>query len=935
LDLPALGALTFVNARGSSFALPRADGIAAARSMRENPRNGPDRSSTAPARSGLDRLVDGLGRHGDRPLLEIFGDRQGGSWTYGDCAKRVDALARAFRRRLSQDARVALVGTRLPDSLLAALAVIRAGAVVVPVDDQLDDEGLQHVLTDSEASWVVAEERQIQRIRAAAPEAEVIQLSEDGNGLAALEEGGADAEPLPENDADSVAALFYTSGTTGPPKGVPLSHGNIAFQLDILSDAGLTRGGDRVLQPLPLHHVYPLVVGVLAPLSLGLTLVIPETLMGSAFLKAIREGRVSVIIGVPRLYEALYDGITARVEAQGRLVTAAFHRLLMLSRASRRVFGIDVGRALFWPLHRMTGRQLRVLASGGAALDPELAEDLRALGWEVMQGYGLTETAPLLTISRSTGPADTSVGQVVPRIELKIDQRADVAAAGREPREGEILARGPGVFRGYHGLPEETEQSFTDDGWFRTGDLGFLDDDGRLHVTGRVSTMIVTSSGENLQPEDLEARYSAHPDIAELGVLQRDGRLVGLAVPQQPGAGDHSERIDQAVADCARDLPSNQRLGEVRTTAKPLPRTRLGKIRRQALESRFEEAGREEAEDDGAPLEPREMAEPDRRLLESPRARTAWQLLAERYPSSALRPETNLRQGLGIDSLAWIDLAMALAERTGVDLDDEVIGRIETARDLLQEIAESEPGDREAADPLGEPEAVLDSRHRRWLEPRGPISRAAAGLLYFLNRALLLGLFRLDARGQENVPEEGSMIIACNHASVLDPFVIAAALPRARLLDLYWGGWTGIAFANPVFRFVSRAAQVLPVDPVSGARASVALAALVLRRGDGLIWFPEGQRSAGRDLEPLRPGIGRLLERHPAPVVLGAIRGTGEAMPPGRRLPRLKRLQVRFDDPVDSRTLAREGSGEDTAERIVDAMAARLKRLVADGTADC
>jgi long-chain acyl-CoA synthetase len=205
--------------------------------------------------------------------------------------------------------------------------------------------------------------------------------------------------------------------------------------------------------------------------------------------------------------------------------------------------------------------------------------------------------------------------------------------------------------------------------------------------------------------------------------------------------------------------------------------------------------------------------------------------------------------------------------------------------------------------------------------------RAAAVSLYTVNSALLHTLFRLRVHGREHLPEQGPVVFVCNHTSSLDPFAVAASLSLARMQTLYWGGWTGVAFTNPLTRFASRVSQIIPIDPRRGVRTSLALAASVLEREHGLIWFPEGQRSESGELLEFRPGIGMLLERFPVPVVPVAIRGAFEAMPPGQRIPRPGRLSVRFGEPLDPRELERQGKGEDGAARIVDALHDHLLQL--------
>ena len=291
---------------------------------------------------------------------------------------------------------LALLASNSREWVLACLAVISAGAVVVPLDVQLGDEALGHVLQDSGARHVFTTADQAGRLQnvdtGVALRTILLDVGEDDrwSWRCLLTDEGVDMAPAGPGD---VAALFYTSGTTGAAKGVPLSHANLVFQIDALLGADLVSEDDRVLLPLPLHHVYPFVMGMLAPLAAGLPIVLPQSLTGPQLVRALREGEATLIVGVPRLYEALYSGIEATVGSGGRLAAILFERGVELCVKLRRLTGLDVGRPLR-PLRKRFGPRLRVLASGRAALDPDLAAKLEGLGWRVAVGYGLTETAP-------------------------------------------------------------------------------------------------------------------------------------------------------------------------------------------------------------------------------------------------------------------------------------------------------------------------------------------------------------------------------------------------------------------------------------------------------------------------------------------------------------------------------------------------------------
>jgi long-chain acyl-CoA synthetase len=521
-------------------------------------------------------------------------------------------------------------------------------------------------------------------------------------------------------------------------------------------------------------------------------------------------------------------------------------------------------------------------------------------------------------------------------VEIRIDPsgRSDVGeerprvenSSGRE--EGEILVRGPNVFSGYRSLPDKTKKAFTDDGWFRTGDLGRFDRQGWLYITGRVSTMIVTEGGENIQPENVEAAYERHSEIREIGVLQKDRKLVALVVPEPKGAGDPQETIQKALEEISRKLSSYQRISEFAITRDALPRTRLGKLERHRLKERFERAksGQDKSRKTSGPMSIGEMSGEDRALLDDRATREVWELFARRFKDEHLTPDTSPQIDLGIDSLEWLDLTMDIRTRAGVELSEEAIGRIGTIRDLLREVTEASETESSAA-PLDQPEEAMTESQKRWLEPRGPLMSLLARGLCVFNRLLMKVFFRVEAKGLEHLRGKEHFVLTPNHVSYLDPFAIAATLSYSELCRTHWGGWTAILTKNLLTRFVSRLGGAVPLDAERAVVSSLAFGAMVLQRQKNLVWFSEGRRSADGKLQPFKPGIGLLLRRFPAPVVPTFIEGAHDVLPPGKLFPRLKKITIVFGKPLDPRMLEREGSGEQPYHRIASALRDRVERL--------
>jgi long-chain acyl-CoA synthetase len=535
---------------------------------------------------------------------------------------------------------------------------------------------------------------------------------------------------------------------------------------------------------------------------------------------------------------------------------------------------------------------------------------LEGLGWTVLPGYGLTETSPMLTISARRRRRVGTEGFVAPGVELRVEAKPGVP-------HGEILARGPNVFAGYWKNPAETAAAFTPDGWFRTGDLGFLDAEGFLHIVGRSTEMIVLPGGKNVFPEDVEAVYGARPCIGEIAVMERDGALFALVVPETEAIKARgAARIDAVLRDeieaASLQLPSYKRVAGYAVAREPLPRTHLGKIRRHLLPGVLERAMQ------AAPPAPEgPPSAEDQALLAQPAASKLLAWFKARYPARSVTLESIPQLDLGIDSLEWVSLTLEIQHQLGIVLDEAAIARVVTMRDLLREAVAA------AAKPPGAPPPapeVPGLAAEDWLRPTGVALLAVGFLLYWLNFVAMRVFFRLKTVGAERVPDTGALVIAPNHASYIDAFAVAAALPWRRLRSAYFAGWTGQLFRTRLRRLFSRAGHVLPIDPERAPAAGIAYGAEVLRRGFALVWFPEGRRSTTGEVQRFLPGVGVLVQTYSVPAVPVRLIGTFEAWPRGRRFPRLARLAVLFGEPQEAAALEAAGKGPDSPSRVADGL---------------
>jgi long-chain acyl-CoA synthetase len=825
--------------------------------------------------------VEELAAHGNRTAIVAFHGDHAATLTHSDLAAAIRKAAHGLRcRGLTHGDRIALWAPSSAEWIEAYASILLAGATAVPIDVQATLETAIAQIAHSGPKLIVTTTARWAELERSAP-ATLEPLLLDGETpprawreLAASDAAGSE---LPRVEPGDLAALLYTSGTTGAPKAVPLTHAHLLANAGALRAADLIDASDRVLNPLPLHHTYPLTVGVLTVLGTGAAVILPAGLSGPELARAATEGDASVLLAVPRLCEALFASVDAGVRARGTAAARLFDLLLAVSIAVRRATGFKIGRWLFGPVRAQLGKHLELIGCGGAKLPEELAFKLEGLGWTVLTGYGLTETSPVLTFNERTHSKLGTEGRPLPGVEIRI-------APSQDDRPGEILARGPSVFGGYWNDTEHNAAAFTEAGWFRTGDLGEIDADGYLRVVGRSKELIVLADGKKVFPEALEKIYGASPLVREIAILEDHGQLAALLVPDENavrkrGALREAAMLHEEIEDVAGRLPPYQRVKGYRLTRAPLPRTQLGKLKRHQLPALYEDAARARTDRATAPL-----SDEDRRLLAAPRGVVAWRWLAQRYPDTKLDLDTSPQLDLHVDSLEWVTITLELEQRLHIALTGDALSRILTLRDLLREIEAASEG---TAKPAAQP--VETARP-------GVAARLLGSVLFGLARVLMRTAFKLEVSGVEHVTGNEPILFVPNHASYLDPVAIAAALPWRRLKHTHWAAWVGVLYTSALRRLASRAVQAFPVDPDRDLAGSIETARELMRRGESVVWFPEGPRTPPGEIEPFTAGIGRLLRDAPAAVPT-AIHGTFEAWPKHRARPRRAKVHVAFGPP--------------------------------------
>jgi len=485
---------------------------------------------------------------------------------------------------IKQGDRIAIFLEGRPEWGIIYLGISSVGAVAVPIDTQLSEDEVRNLLQDSESKVVFVSGKGLKTLKERREMGlEIINLDSD-EFLEILKYPYMDS--LPHISPDDMASLIYTSGTTGRPKGVILTHRNLLSNAYSIKKAGLIDKDDCVISILPLHHSYPFMVNFLVPFLTGARVVYQQSLKVTDISKTMVEKGGTVLVGVPQFFAILRRGIIDKIKGLPFPINRIAISLLKLSGFLRDGLGINPGRTIFSSVHKRFGERFRFFVSGGARLDPEVSQDLEALGFTIVEGYGLTEASPVISFNPLKRIKRGSVGLPLPEIELKIfnpDKKG----------EGEIAIKGPNVMKGYYRNPEETEKVIKD-GWLFTGDLGFRDKDGYLYITGRSKEVIVLSSGKNIYPEEIERHYLQSPLIKEIcviGIEKKLGVAEGLKAIVVPDMDymrenritDLKEAVKQELNSLSLKLPPYKRVKGYEVYRSPLPRTTLGKLKRYLI----------------------------------------------------------------------------------------------------------------------------------------------------------------------------------------------------------------------------------------------------------------------------------------------------------------------------------------------------------------
>ena len=876
------------------------------------------------------------------------------SYTYAEVCRTAESLGRwLIDSGYQLGARVAILADNHPRWVTAYLGIIAAGCAAVPLDTAFHADQVAKLLKDSGTSLLICNTRYLAVATEAASGSAIGIVLLDRpdpsrsrtpgviSDLDSIFSTGPGAFSPVAVSFDSLASLLYTSGTTADPKGVMITHANLMGEAEAVFGWAHIGPDDALLGVLPLFHVLSQMANILLPLVRGSRVVFLETLNTTELLRALQERQITAFAVVPQFFYLIHERIFNEVAERGKLAKLGLRVLMGVTRSSRGV-GWNPGKLFFRSIHATLGERMRYLVTGGSRFDPQIGRDFYALGIDILQAYGLTETS---AAAFATAPDDNvigSVGKPLRGVEARITDPQPSENNG--PPVGEILIRGAIVMKGYWNRPDATAAALRD-GWLYTGDLGYFDVGGNLFITGRKKEVIILSNGKNIYPEEVEAHYLKSPfvgEIAVMGMESRPGedRLHAVVVPnfealKQRRIVNAKEVIRYDIESLSLQLPSTKRIGSYEIWREALPRTTTRKLKRFEIEKRVRANQAKGRSDDAEVSAEKPLSPEDAAWLEQADVQRALRIMREasRLKPELIRPGDNLELDLGLDSMQRVELLVALEQEIGGDLEESRLSEIYTVRELVDAVHESKAGFKD-----GPPRAhfagwnavlqeePVDPEVRALLRPQ-PFKETFWYVASRLVQIIVRDRFHLCVSGLEKLPAHGPFILCSNHQSFLDPIILASVLPWQVFRDSFAVGTSEI-FGSGFLRTLARWLRVAMVDPDANLIPAMRAGAYGLRHGGVLLLYPEGERSIDGEPKMFKKGAAILSIHVQVPIVPVAIEGFYDAWPRGKPFQKFAPLKIAFGDPIHPPHPAE--TSEEAYEKLTAELKARVVELWGD-----
>lgn len=819
------------------------------------------------------------------------------TYTYKDVhekAQQISAFLLSDKSQKHEFAAIAL--ENCPEWAIIYFGIIYAGLTAVPIDPQLSKGEIENLIKDCGAH-IGFVSQDLGKLSCLQKTVIVEKNSTTQNEhdcitfRSIIDSQQKQSISAPKTSADDIASLIYTSGTTGQPKGVCLTHKNLYSNFLSIQKLDICKPSDNIISILPLHHTYSFMITLLVPFFTGSSITYPPGLKSEDLINTIRDCSVTILVGVPLLFSLIYNAIFSKIRN-----LPFFLRPFLLPLVKMKV-------------RKKFGKNLRLFASGGARLDPKIAKGFTKLGFKLTEGYGLTETSPVVTFNPPDKPKFGSVGMPIPDVEIKIF----------EPDKngmGQVLVKGPNVMKGYFKRPNLTNEVIQD-GWFYTGDQGYIDKHGYLFLTGREKDIIVLSSGKNIYPDELEEYYCQIPFIQEMCVFsveheklgQTTESLYAVIVPDIEYFRAREEidiegKIRWELENYSKHISPYKHIMGFTIAKEPLPRTRLRKVKRFEVKQKYCSLVTSAAEtQDGLQKKQKpELADDDKQLLKTKTAIKVIEYLSNTFKRRVALND-HLEIDLGIDSLGRVEMAVGLQSLLGIKIPDKTIIGVFTVKELINELnaiaKKHDAGDLKDTS-INWNQILKDKPKQQVLDKielyPGILNRIATVIVKYGLLTLFKIFWSLKITGKHNVPKNGPYILCPNHASYLDAFIVMCSVPYRCAQNLFFFGHRDY-FDHPLIAWGVKIARIISIAPSVHLVDAMQSASFVLGHKKALCIFPEGELSIDGSIKKFRKGVGILAKELNVPLVPVLIEGSYLAWSRGMRFPKLSKMSIKFGAP--------------------------------------
>lgn len=816
-----------------------------------------------------------------------FVDFEDNKVSFVELIKRVRYFSNEVLKNIDSPHALIIMENR-PEWVYSFYSVWDKKEVNVVLDASSNPNEIAYVINDSQPKTIIcsdfSEERILEAITIAnyQDKARIINIDKENIDFNSIG-SEYDNVTLQNPEGDETAVMLYTSGTTGSPKGVMLSSNNIIGEIDGIVEKDVLQANDQMIALLPFHHILPLMATLLLPLREGASIVFVEKIASKEILDVLEKNNISVMVGVPRVFKLFYDSIKQQIQA--KFITRKIYAIAEKINSKR------FSRMIFSKVHKKFGGHLNVMVSGGAKLDPEIATFFNVLGFTVCEGYGLTETSPVLAVNSIKYNKVGTVGKGLYNTELKIVDE-------------ELWVKGPQIMKGYYNKPEKTAEVMTEDGWFKTGDLAEIDKDGYLTIRGRKNSMIVLSNGKNIDPETVENKIMglSGPLIKEIGILGHEDKLAAIIVPdllefRKQGINNIQTYLKDIIENYNLTASNYKKVLDYKLVEDELPKTRLGKTKRFMLP---------------------ELYKKDEKVKEKVEEPQTQEYQAVKEFVAKLKgfepgPEENLELDLGMDSLDKVELLAYVESTFGIKIDEEKFAEMPNLKLLSEYISEK-------AEFFMNSEVdwkkIIDKAPNREIK-NGWLINALRPLIY----VILKMYFRLKIDRTNKISDEPQIFVS-NHQSFVDALVLGALIPskiqkKTFFLAINW------YFKKGIMKYVADNGNIILVDIDKNVKETVEEIALHIKNGKNVLIFPEGARTKNGKVGKFKKVFAIIAKELNVNVQCLGIKGGYEAYSRFMKFPLPKRIEVTVLEKIKP-----EGTYEEIRERAENIIKNYAEQLI-------